>query len=119
MAPATGLLEQRHGLGRVLGHAHPRLVEQRQLVARGGRAAGAHSVEVDWRRATGPDANDGGLQLWIDGASVADLTGLDNAASGIDFVRLGALSVKAGAAGQLRFDAFESRRTSYIGPCRD
>jgi hypothetical protein len=79
-------------------------------------SAGAHSVEIDWRRASGPDANDGGLQLWIDGASVAQLTALDNASGGIDFARLGALSVKAGASGPLDFDAFESRRQTYIGP---
>ena len=37
-----------------------------------------HFVEVDWRRATGPAASDGSLQMWIDGVSVAQLTGLDN-----------------------------------------
>jgi hypothetical protein len=29
---------------------------------------------------------------------------------------MGALSVKAGAAGTLFFDGFESRRRTYIGP---
>jgi hypothetical protein len=76
---------------------------------------GPHVVEFDWQRASGPDAVDGSFQLWIDGVSVAQLTALDNS-SGIDFVRLGALSVKTGAAGTMYWDAFESRRETYIGP---
>jgi hypothetical protein len=77
---------------------------------------GPHFVEVDWRRASTPDANDGSFQMWIDGTSVATLSNLDNRLSGVDFVRLGALSVKPGAAGVLHWDEFESRRQSYIGP---
>ena len=77
---------------------------------------GAHAIELDWRRATGPDAEDGSFQLWIDGTSMATLTGLDNSLSAVDFVRLGALSVKSGATGTLRWDEFVSRRESYIGP---
>ena len=77
---------------------------------------GAHFVEVAWSRATGPDANDGSFQLWIDGTSVSTRTGLDNSLSAVDFVRLGALSVKLTADGTLYWDEFESRRLSYIGP---
>jgi hypothetical protein len=82
-------------------------------------AEGAHTVEMDWTRSSGPDANDGSLHLWIDGDErdpVAVLTGLDNHLSAVDFARLGALSVKVGAAGLLYWDEFESRRESYIGP---
>jgi hypothetical protein len=75
-----------------------------------------HAVEVAWSQSSTPDANDGTLEMWIDGALVSSLTGLDNHASGIDFVRLGALSVKTTAAGTLFFDAFDSRRASYVGP---
>jgi hypothetical protein len=78
--------------------------------------ADPHFVEVDWRRATTTSANDGGLDLWIDGAAAASLAGLDNAAGGIDLVRLGLLSPKAGAAGTLLLDEYESRRRSFIGP---
>jgi cysteine-rich repeat protein len=78
--------------------------------------AGAHWVQLDWRRSTGPDALDGRLEMWVDGTSVSTLTGLDNSISAVDFVRLGALSVKAGAAGTLRWDHFESRREFLIGP---
>jgi hypothetical protein len=76
---------------------------------------GPHAIELDWGRASGPDALDGALELWIDGVSVATLTGLDNS-DGVDFVRLGALSLKSGASGTLFWDEFESRRESYIGP---
>jgi hypothetical protein len=75
-----------------------------------------HVVEIDWHRASGPDAEDGSLELWIDGVSVATLTGLDNSISSVDFVRLGALSVKVGAGGTMYWDEFESRRATYIGP---
>jgi hypothetical protein len=79
-------------------------------------APGPHAIEVDWRRSSGPDANDGSFQLWIDGTSVATLTGLDNSISSVDFARLGALSVKTGANGTMYWDEFESRRASYTGP---
>ena len=77
---------------------------------------GAHFVEVAWKRATGADANDGEFEMWIDGSSVYATTSLDNSASAVDLVRLGALSVKLGANGTLYWDEFESRRLSYIGP---
>jgi hypothetical protein len=77
---------------------------------------GPHFVEIDWVRSSGPDANDGSFALWIDGNPVSALPGLDNSRSTLDFVRLGALSVKAGAAGTVYWDEFESRRTSDIGP---
>jgi hypothetical protein len=76
---------------------------------------GPHAIEIDLVRASGPDAFDGAFELWIDGVSMIQLTGLDNHLSEVDFVRLGALSVKSGAAGTLYWDEFESRRGSYIG----
>jgi hypothetical protein len=75
-----------------------------------------HAVEVAWTRSSAPDANDGRFQLWIDGALVATLTGLDNHRSALDAARLGALSVKASASGTLLWDAFDSRRVRYVGP---
>jgi hypothetical protein len=75
-----------------------------------------HVVEIDWRRSSGPDANDGSLSLWLDGTLQASLTALDNHLSAVDFVRMGALSVKGGASGTLLFDEMESRRRTYIGP---
>lgn len=76
-----------------------------------------HSIEVDWRASTGAAANNGGLTLWIDGAQQVDLTGVDNDTLRIDRVRLGALAgMDAGTSGTYFFDAFESRRQSFIGP---
>jgi hypothetical protein len=78
-------------------------------------AGGAHAVELDWKRSSSASANDGTFELWIDGVSRSTLTGLDNSISSVDFVRMGALSVKAGASGTLAWDEFESRRINYIG----
>jgi len=80
-----------------------------------------HVVEIDWKRSSSPAADDGWLKLWIDGAAAegapnVSLANLDNNLSSLDFVRLGALSVKTGASGTLFFDEFESRNQSYIGP---
>ena len=75
-----------------------------------------HAVEIDLQAASGPDAQDGWLELWVDGVSVQRLTALDNHLATADFVRLGALSVKAGARGTLFWDEFVSRRGTAIGP---
>jgi hypothetical protein len=77
---------------------------------------GPHWVELDWRRASGPDANDGRFEFWVDGVSVFSASDVDDSVSSVDFVRLGALSVKAGASGTLYWDEFESRRHGFIGP---
>jgi hypothetical protein len=76
---------------------------------------GAHFVELDWKRSSGSDANDGTFELWIDGVSRSTLLNLDNSRSAVDFVRLGALSVKPTATGTLYWDEFDSRRINYIG----
>ena len=76
----------------------------------------AHVVELDWQRSSSASANDGRFDMWIDGTPVASLTGLDNSISTVDYARLGAISVKAGASGTLYWDEFESRRVNYIGP---
>lgn len=76
-----------------------------------------HTLELDWRAATAAGANNGGLTFWIDGVQQADLTGIDNDTRRIDQVRLGAASgVDSGTRGTYFFDAFESRRSTYIGP---
>ena len=41
---------------------------------------------------------------------------VDNSLSAVDFVRLGALSVKVGASGTIYWDEFESRRQGAVGP---
>jgi len=76
-----------------------------------------HVIEIDWRAATAAGANNGGLTLWIDNVQQADLTGVDNDTHRVDRARLGALSgVDNGTRGTYYFDAFESRRQSFIGP---
>ena len=69
-----------------------------------------HTIDLYWKRSSGPDANDGTFEIAIDGAPPSALTGLDNSISSVDFVRLGALSVKPGAAGNLYWDEFASFR---------
>jgi hypothetical protein len=59
---------------------------------------------------------DGLFTLRIDNAIVSTLTSLDNDSIPVDFARMGALSIKTGAAGTLFYDQFESRRQRFIGP---
>ena len=75
-----------------------------------------HAVELDLRPASGPDAQDGSLELFIDGISMGQQSGLDNSLAAVDFVRMGALSAKSGAFGIVHWDQFEARRLNYIGP---
>jgi hypothetical protein len=75
-----------------------------------------HAIELDWRAATAAGTNNGSLAFWIDGVQKANLTGVDNDTHRIDRVRLGALSgIDTGTRGTYFFDAFESRRQTYIG----
>ncbi len=77
-------------------------------------------IELDWRGATAVGANNGGLTLWTNGIQQQDLTGIDNDTRRIDRARLGALTgIDAGTisvTSSYFFDAFESRRQTYIGP---
>ena len=75
-----------------------------------------HFVELDWRAATAAGAHNGSLTFWIDGVQQANLPGVDNDTRRIDRVRLGAVSgLDSGTQGTYYFDAFESRRQTYIG----
>jgi len=76
---------------------------------------GAHAIEIDLVRASDTEALDGTFELFIDGVSMNQLTGLDNSLAEVDFARMGALSVKTGAGGTMYWDEFESRRGTYIG----
>lgn len=76
-----------------------------------------HYVEIDWKAATAAGANNGYLALWIDGTQRANLTGVDNDTRRIDRVRLGPVAgIDSGTRGTYSLDAFESRRSTYIGP---
>ena len=77
----------------------------------------SHVIELDWRASTAAGANDGGLTLWIDGLQQGSLTAVDNDSRRIDRVRLGAVAgIDSGTRGVYFFDAFESRRQTFIGP---
>ena len=74
-------------------------------------------MHSSWTGASSAGANDGGLTFRIDGVQQADLTGVDNDTRRIDQVRLGAVSgVDNGTRGTYFFDAFESRRSTFIEP---
>jgi hypothetical protein len=79
--------------------------------------AGENFVEVAWNRASRDGVSDGDFSLSVDGdaESAITLTGLDTSFGNVEFARMGAMSVKTGAAGTLFFDQFESRRTTPIG----
>jgi hypothetical protein len=76
-----------------------------------------HYIELDWRAATASGATNGSLTFWIDGVQQANLTGVANDTRRIDRVSLGPLAgIDSGTRGTTYFDAFESRRSTYIGP---
>ncbi len=76
-----------------------------------------HYLEIDWRASTAAGANNGYLTFWIDGVQQASLTGVANDTRRIDSVQLGPVSgIDSGTRGTTYFDAFESRRVTYIGP---
>jgi hypothetical protein len=53
----------------------------------------------------------------VDGGQLANLTGIDNDTRRVDLVRLGAVAgIDSGTRGTYYFDAFESRRQTFIGP---
>lgn len=75
-----------------------------------------HAIELAWQAATDTGANNGGLTLWIDGIQQGNLTGIDNDTRRVDRVRLGAIAgIDTETRGAYHFDAFESRRYTYVG----
>jgi len=79
-----------------------------------------HFIEIDWKAATAAGANNGYISLWIDDALMQTVSGIDNDTRRVDEARLGPLSGidsgTSGTSGTEYFDAFESRRSAYIGP---
>jgi hypothetical protein len=76
-----------------------------------------HFIEMEWWAANTIGANNGGVNLWVDGVPSGSLTGSDNDTRRIDHVDLGAISsLDAGTLGSYYIDAFESHRQTYIGP---
>jgi hypothetical protein len=80
-------------------------------------ADATHVIELDWRASAGAGVNNGGLGFWIDRLPKGTITGINNDTRRIDRVRLGAVTgIDSGTRGTYYFDAFESRRETYIGP---
>ena len=69
------------------------------------------SVEIDWFQ----DGGSGELNLIVNGTAAVPATGLNNAGSGtaLRSVQLGNLD--GGGSGPLKFDAYESRRSTAVG----
>jgi hypothetical protein len=68
-----------------------------------------HTIDLEWHRSHDAAASDGTFSMAIDG-NQSSVVGLDNSVSGLDFVRMGALSVKVGASGTMYWDEFNSDR---------
>ena len=76
-----------------------------------------HYIEVEWKAATADGANDGYAKLWVDGSLRQTSASLDNDTTVVRIAYLGAISgLDVGTSGTIFFDAFESRRSTYIGP---
>jgi hypothetical protein len=77
---------------------------------------GKRTVEIDWQASSAPGANSGNMTLWIDGTQRATLTSIDSDLQRIEATHLGAVQgIDTGTRGTYVFDAFESRRNTYIG----
>ena len=80
-------------------------------------------MEVAWQAASAAGANDGVLTFWVDDSQQGSFTNIDSDTRRFDYVQFGIVggvdigrSLPAGSRGAMYFDAFESRRDSYIGP---
>ncbi len=75
---------------------------------------GWHAFEFDWQVSSAPGANDGVLDVWIDGVQLTGLTGLDSDGTSVETARWGYLSGTA-PTGNFELDDFVSTRDTYIG----
>jgi YD repeat-containing protein len=76
----------------------------------------SHKLEIDWIAATVAGANNGGITFWVDGVQTGTFTNIDNDTRRVDYVKLGAVDgIDSGTRGAYYFDAFVSRRETYIG----
>jgi len=74
-----------------------------------------HCIEVDWKASSAPLANDGWYTVWIDGTQMAVVTGIDNDASNIGAISLGAVEeLDAGTSGTFYIDDFSSNDDGNI-----
>jgi len=72
----------------------------------------AHAIEIEWASGTAA-----AFRLYIDGTLRKTLGNLNTSAYVLESVRLGpSAGLTAAMSGTLYFDAFVSRRATYIGP---
>jgi RHS repeat-associated protein len=75
-----------------------------------------HYLGIDWKASSASGANNGSLTFWVDGVQKGSFTTIDNDTRRVDKVHLGAVAgIDTGTRGTYYFDAFESRRQTYIG----
>ncbi|MCX7853723.1 MAG: hypothetical protein N2383_13225, partial [Caldilineales bacterium] len=75
-------------------------------------ANAAQVIELRWQASTGVGANNGSLQLWVNGVLRQTLSGVDNDTRRVDDVRLGPQAgIDTGTRGVMYFDGFESWRS--------
>lgn len=77
--------------------------------------AGWRAIELDWQAASSAGANDGALDVWIDGAQQSGLSNLDSDTLTTETARLGCIDSVGTVGGTLRLDDFVSVRADYIG----
>lgn len=73
------------------------------------------SVEVEWKAATAPGANNGYIKLWIGDQLSSAIENLDSDSQAITQASWGPSDSSFTASGSMYFDAFESRRGEHIG----
>ncbi|MBW8877118.1 MAG: S-layer homology domain-containing protein [Acidobacteria bacterium] len=79
-------------------------------------APGWRAIELNWAKSAAPGANNGRLDLWVDGVAQTGLTGINNDTEVVNYARMGAVNgIDAGTSGTLRLDDFASQRSGYIG----
>lgn len=76
-----------------------------------------HRFELDWLAGSGVGANDGQATFWVDGVQQVKLSDIANDSYRMKSVRLGLPFMGTTTmSGTIYFDAFESRRKTFIGP---
>lgn len=73
-----------------------------------------HYVEVFWKASTAPGANNGYLELFIDGSSAGTITNTDNDTRSVTDVRFGAQGKDAGTSGTFYMDDFASNNDGSV-----
>jgi hypothetical protein len=117
-SPAFRLVVRRvSGVNRLSAYARLNSGNESQIGATVTLANGWREIEANWAKATAAGANNGRLDLWVDGVARTGLTGLNNDLETVNYVRWGSVNgVDAATSGTIRLDDFASQRTGYIGP---